>query len=171
MTETALTYGTVLYELSVSEDMAEEASLLLERSRELREVLTSPVVSARKKDIIIEKVFKSPEFSDIMRRFLKKACNAGCIGQMKDITNRRKHLSQETHGIMDAEIYYVTLPNETQLEGIKAFLCRSCHKKDVNLHLVLNPDLIGGFVLKAGDIEYDYSLKGRLDKLTRAVAG
>lgn len=171
MTETAMTYGTVLYELSVPGYMVEEAVSLLRSSKELKNVLTSPVVSHQKKEAIIDKVFREPGFSDIMRRFLKKACIAGCIGQMEDIAGRWKSLSQEMNGGMDADLYYVTLPDEAQIQGIKAFLCRSCHKKDVDLHLVSNPDLIGGFVLKAGDIEYDYSLKGQLEKLTRAVAG
>ncbi len=27
------------------------------------------------------------------------------------------------------------------------------------------PELMGGFVLKTGDVEYDYSLKGQLERL------
>ena len=34
-----------------------------------------------------------------------------------------------------------------------------------------SPQLLGGFVLKAKDVEYDYSLKGQLKRLTEAVAG
>ena len=31
--------------------------------------------------------------------------------------------------------------------------------------------LIGGFILKTGDIEYDYSLRGQISRLSQAVAG
>ena len=32
------------------------------------------------------------------------------------------------------------------------------------------PELIGGFVLRVGDIEEDYSMKGRLNRLERRLA-
>ena len=70
---------------------------------------------------------------------------------------------------MEAELHYVTMPGAAQIAGMKQFLCRIYHKKDITLKLVMQPDLIGGFVLRAGDIEYDYSLKGQLSKLRRAV--
>lgn len=70
---------------------------------------------------------------------------------------------------MDAEFHYVTMPGAAQITGMKQFLCRKYKKKDVNIRLVNQPDLVGGFVLKAGDTEYDYSLKGQLVRLRRAV--
>ncbi len=54
---------------------------------------------------------------------------------------------------------------------MKRFLCRNHGKKEVVLALVEEKALLGGFVLKAGDIEYDYSLRGRIGRLSQAVAG
>ena len=146
MTETARTYAIVLYELGIPEDMVREAVKLLKENPELPEVLNSPVVPLKSKHAVIEKVFREPEFSALMVRFLKKACDAGCIG-----------------------LHYVTMPGAAQITGMKQFLCRKYKKKDVNIRLVNQPDLVGGFVLKAGDTEYDYSLKGQLVRLRRAV--
>ena len=42
---------------------------------------------------------------------------------------------------------------------------------NLNKLLKENPELLAGFVLRAGDMEYDYSLRGQLAQLTRAVAG
>ena len=76
MTETARTYAIVLYELGIPEEMVREAVKLLKENPELPEVLNSSVVPLKSKHAVIEKVFREPEFSALMVRFLKKACDA-----------------------------------------------------------------------------------------------
>ena len=169
MTETARTYAIVLYELGIPENMIRATAQLLKENPELPEVLASPVVPRKNKYAVIEKVFREPEFSALMVRFLKKACDAGCIGQMNEIAAGRDAYALGMEGVMEAEIHYVTMPGAAQITGMKQFLCRRFGKRDVNIRLVNLPDLVGGFVLKAGDTEYDYSLKGQLSKLRQAV--
>lgn len=169
MTETARIYAIVLYDLKIPGQMVSETAAVFKEQAELKKVLTSPVIPKGSKHAIIEKVFREPEFSGLMVRFLKKACDAGCIGQMKDIAEAWRLFSLEKGGVMEAELHYVTMPGAAQIAGMKQFLCSRYHKKDVILQLVMQPDLMGGFVLKAGDTEYDYSLKGQLNQLRRAV--
>lgn len=169
MTETARIYAIVLYDLKIPGQMVSETAAVFKEQAELKKVLTSPVISKGSKYAIIEKVFREPEFSGLMVRFLKKACDAGCIGQMEDIAEAWRLFSLEKGGVMEAELHYVTMPGAAQIAGMKQFLCSRYHKKDVILQLVMQPDLMGGFVLKAGDTEYDYSLKGQLNQLRRAV--
>ena len=95
MTETARTYAIVLYELGIPEEMVREAVKLLKENPELPEVLNSPVVPLKSKHAVIEKVFREPEFSALMVRFLKKACDAGCIGQTEEIAAARDACAQD----------------------------------------------------------------------------
>lgn len=169
MTETARTYAIVLYELKIPGYMVEEAAKLFKNHPELKKVLTSPVVRMESRHGIIEKVFREPEFSGLMTRFLKKACDAGCIGQLEDIVEAWRSYSLKMQGGMEAELLYVTMPDAVQIAGMKQFLRNRYHKKDVTLRLVNQPGLMGGFILMAGGIEYDYSLKGRLNRLRQAV--
>ena len=169
MTETARRYAIVLYELEIPGQMVKNAADVIKENPELNRVLTSPVVPMGSKHAVIEKVFREPEYSGLMVRFLKKACDAGCIGQMGDIADAWQSYSLRMEGVMEAELHYVTMPGAAQIAGMKQFLCSRYHKKDIDLRLVMQPDLVGGFVLKAGDTEYDYSLKGQLTQLCRAV--
>ena len=169
MTEKARTYAIVLYELGIPGQMVEGAVSIFKESPQLVRTLKSPVVPVKNKHAILGKIFREPGFSGLMVNFLKTACDAGCIGQMEDIADAWRSYSLGKEGIMEAELHYVTMPGAAQIAGMKQFLCRIYHKKDITLKLVMQPDLIGGFVLKAGDIEYDYSLKGQLSKLRRAV--
>ena len=142
MTETARTYAIVLYELGIPEEMVREAVKLLKENPELPEVLNSPVVPLKSKHAVIEKVFREPEFSVLMVRFLKKACDAGCIGQTEEIAKARDAYARMAAGVMDAELHYVTMPGAAQITGMKQFLCRKYNKKDVNIRLVNQPDLV-----------------------------
>ena len=136
MTEQARLYGTVLYELKVPEKMVRETGRIFQENPELMAVLDDPTLQETKKEAIIGKIWKEPDFSPLISSFLKKACESGCIGEIEDI-----------------------------LAGILEFLCREYKKKDVQLEMAAAPELMGGFVLKTGDVEYDYSLKGQLERL------
>ncbi|MEW3583881.1 F0F1 ATP synthase subunit delta, partial [[Clostridium] symbiosum] len=68
-------------------------------------------------------------------------------------------------GILRAELTCVTPPSEEQLQGMKKYLCRRYRKNDVTFDIREDASLLGGFILKAGDFEYDYSLDGRLKRL------
>ena len=171
MTDKARIYGTVFFELQIPISMGQEAVRLMAENPALREALTSPVVPKKNKYAVIDKVFREPEFSSLMVRFLKYACDACCIGQMEDITHIAEICALDAQKIMSAELRYVTMPDEAQIAGMKKFLCRNHGKKEVVLTLVEEQALMGGFVLKAGDIEYDYSLRGQIGRLSQAVAG
>ena len=40
---------------------------------------------------------------------------------------------------------------------------------NVELDIAVQPDLLGGFILRCGDCEYDRSVKGKLDKLQQKL--
>ena len=63
----------------------------------------------------------------------------------------------------------MVLPTEEQLTGIKRFLCRQYHVKDVAFQLQEEKDLVGGFTLRVGDQEIDYSLKGKINALQQKL--
>ena len=165
MTEEARLYGTVLYELKVPEKMVRETGRIFQENPELKAVLDDPTLLETKKEAVIGKIWKEPDFSSTMVHFLKKACEEGCIGQMEDMIKVWEKCLLDGAGILSASLFYVTRPDEEQLAGIREFLCREYKKKDVQLEMAAAPELMGGFVLKTGDVEYDYSLKGQLERL------
>ena len=71
--------------------------------------------------------------------------------------------------ILTATLSYVVEPNENQLSQIKNYLAKKYNKETVELTMVEQPELIGGFVLKVGDIEEDNSIRGRLNRLEKKL--
>lgn len=165
MTEQARTYGRVLYELKVPEDMVHETRRIFKENPQLTTLLNDPTIQADKKKNIIEKIWKKPDFEPVLASFLKKACDEGCIGEIEDILKIWDQCVLDAAGILKAKLTYVTEPDKVQLEGIKSFLCREFHKKELQLSMKADPKLLGGFILKVGNVEYDYSLKAQLKQL------
>ncbi len=66
---------------------------------------------------------------------------------------------------------YVTAPSDQQQKGIREFLKKNFPDREVELVLKENPSLGSGFVLRAGNIEYDWSAAGRAHALEQRLKG
>ena len=56
-------------------------------------------------------------------------------------------------------------PDAAEVKDMKELLCKTYGKNSEELSMQKDPELIGGFVLQAGDVEYDYSLSGQLRRM------
>lgn len=71
--------------------------------------------------------------------------------------------------VLDCVLEYVTAPDEVQLAGIKAFLAKEYPNCEVRLTTQKKEALGGGFILRAGSREFDFSTKGREEALKRTI--
>lgn len=164
MTQTAINYAEVLYGLSVSEESIQMTEQIFREVPEVKEILENPVVRLDNKEEIIDRIF--PES---MQKFIKTVCRYHKIGQILEILEAYHECCRKKNGVLNATLYYVTVPREEQLEKIKGFLCQKYGKREVDLAMIKDETLIGGFVLRAENQEYDWSLKGRFRKLEQSL--
>jgi F-type H+-transporting ATPase subunit delta len=164
MTQAAINYGQVLYELSLPEKVIEDAALAFKTVPELKRVLNSPVVPKTSKHRIIERVF-----DESIRIFFKVLVDRRDMDLADEIFEAWRSKVCKEAGVLEAALYYVTEPDEEQIREIKAMLCRKYEKKEVRLCMIEDPGLIGGFLLRVGDVETDWSLKGRLRQLEQNI--
>lgn len=164
MMQAAINYGQVLYERSVSEAVIEETALALKSVPELKRALNSPVVAKSSKHRIIDRVFPGE-----IRSFMKVLVDRRDLGLADDAFEVWRSRVCEEKGILEAELICVTEPDEKQLGAIKQMLMEKYRKNDVRLRLRKDPGLIGGFIIRVGDVETDWSLKGRLKQLEENI--
>lgn len=164
MTQTAINYAKVLYQLKVPENVIEETRIVIKQNPEIVKVLANPVISFRQKEHIIDKIF-----SESMHNFFKVLSRYQSIECLEDIFVAYVQYVHEQHDIVDADLYYVTPPSEEQLEGIKRKLSKEYGKAKANINLYQKPELIGGFVIKVGDKETDCSILGRMNKMSQQL--
>lgn len=82
---------------------------------------------------------------------------------------REKDLEKNTKNVLDCVLEYVTAPDEVQLAGMKAFLANEYPNCEVRLTTQKKETLGGGFILRAGSREFDFSTKGREEALKRTI--
>lgn len=164
MKQIAINYAKVLYELEFSKRAIEESQEILSLTPELKQVLVSPAVSGQKKHNIIEKVFPKE-----MHKFFKILCDYKSMEVIDEIFVAYKNYYNEQNSILEAKLTYVTPPGEEELERIKKVLMKKYHKEKVELRLLEKPDIIGGFIIEAQNVETDWSFKGRLNQLQQRL--
>lgn len=160
MTNLAQDYGKLLYELNYPTGTVEDFYNLLNQSDELLTALDNPTVGKAAKHNIIDKIFDK-EISS----FVKCLCDNGRITAYAEIYQVYKMLIEDNEGIMRATLFVTEEPESDELKGIKNMLKSKYNKDKINISVVKDPELIGGFILKVGDVEYNKSFKHTFNKL------
>lgn len=157
-------YGRVLFEENIPEKAVSSSLEILNLCPPLVNALSSPAVSQEEKHKVVEKVFPKE-----MHNFINYLCDNGQIGLFNDIYNVYDNLKLEDHGGIRAEYICVTPPGKDRTEKIKDIIKQKYGKEKVVLSIIKKPELIGGFILRVGDTEYDRSIKTSLVDLSRKL--
>lgn len=164
MTQKAINYGIVLYQLGISEDTVAQVEKLLADTPQLYTALASPAVSKADKRHVVDRVFGAFE-DKLLVNYMKSLCDNDVFGEIDEVFVRYRKYAKERESVLVATLYYVTPPTDRQRKGIEDFLMKEYDMKSVELSLVEKKELIGGFVIQTGDREYDRSILGRYKSL------
>ena len=157
-------YGKVLFEENIDKSVVDNTINIINSSRELKMMLDNPAVSNKEKHNVIDKIFPSE-----VRDYIKYVCDNGIISIINDIYTSYSNLLLKSKGGIEAEYLCVTEPTEDEIKSIKNKIKTIYNKDDVVLKVIKKPELIGGFVLRVGDDEYDRSLKSSLNNLVKKL--
>ena len=69
-----------------------------------------------------------------------------------------------------AEVRSAVALDDATVERLTAALARKTNK-DVEVRVIVDPDVVGGIVARVGDVVIDGTVKTRLTKLREAVSG
>ena len=135
MTQKAIIYGIVLYQLGISQDMVEEIKALVDENLELADALASPVVEHAEKRKVIDRVFDRFGSKELVN-FMKTLCDNDGFDMINDIFDEYEKYAREQQDILSATLYYVTPPTDKQKAGIEDFLMKEYGNKAVQLSMV-----------------------------------
>ena len=140
----------------------------LDGSRELRLALTSPVVPAAKKRAVLDRLFRG-KVSDLTARFLQLLVEKQRDGQIPEILEAYRLLRDERTGTVEAMVRTARPLSPDEADRLKAAL-EARSGKAVRMDLRVDPSLIGGLVVRLGDVVYDRSVRHQLDTLRGQLA-
>ena len=118
----------------------------------------------KKKMTVIDKVF--PEE---IRNFLKVVCKYQRMDLIEDIFAAYDRYCDEQNQVLNAVLTCTVPPSEEQKKGMEAFLCKKYGAKKAKIEVCQDQALLGGFILRVGSDEYDWSMKGRLNRLEQRL--
>lgn len=162
MIDLPVNYARVLFDMNLDPEPVKEMRALLTESAELEDALCNPLFRKAEKRRVIDRLF--PEST---RSFVKVMCDnddIGCSGEMFDAYDAMVREREET---VKAVFTYVTEPDEAQVGRLKKKIAKDYNKKNVELELVHDPSLMGGFVLTVEDSVLDQSVKTSMTRLKR----
>ena len=166
MTPILYNYAKVIYELGILPETIQETKRRYVLTKELPKILNSPIISTEKKYILSDQIFPKE-----MNHVLKVLCNYQSIQLLPQILDGYTLVYQKEQGILGVSLYYVTEPTQIQLEHIMAVLRKRYGGKKVQIKMKECKELVGGFILRVGDYEMDWSLQGRFHMLEQRLNG
>jgi F-type H+-transporting ATPase subunit delta len=104
------------------------------------------------------------------RALLRLLTENGRLDFLPEVALQFQALEAEARNVADVEIVSAAALGEVQRERLAAAL-RVRLRRDVRLQCTVDPALIGGAVVRSGDLLIDGSLKGKLERLATELTG
>lgn len=158
--------------LSVAKDK-NQAEAMLEQVRryqtavsafpEMAHFLESPRIPEAKKEALIARIFDG-EAQVILAHFIKLLLRKGRIGYLDAIFRLYPKLYDAERGVLRGELRTTYPLDGDVINRLKAKLENEIHQK-IELTLVEDPEILGGFVFSTGTTLIDASIRRRLADL------
>ena len=155
-----------LIRLDIPQEDADETRNILTSCEDVEATLGNPLVTLDEKRGIIKKLF--PEST---HKFIINAVKDGQTGNIVSVLEEYSDYLIEKDGSIRAVVRYVTPLTELQQADLRKFIMEKFVKNDVAIEYVHDPDIIGGFILNAGDVEYDKSYRTSLRLMKENLHG
>ena len=135
----------------------------LDGSRELRLALTSPIVSHDKKRSVLDRLFGG-QASDLTIRFLHLLVQNERDGQIPEILDAYRALRDERTGTVEALVRSAKPLDHAEIDRLRRAL-EARSGRTVRMRYEIDSALIGGLVVRVGDVVYDRSVRHQLESL------
>jgi len=171
-TRAALRYAKAILNFAVEqnkEDNVNNDMLLivntLNESKDLQLMLSNPILKSGLKKDTLKSIFSS-NISSLTLSSINLLIDNNRLSILNDVAKKYTIIYDELKGKEVAKITTAiplnSILNKQVLEKVKEIT-----GKQATIENSVNPDIIGGFILRIGDIQYDASIANKLQDLKR----
>lgn len=147
----------------VSSDMLSITKILAD-SKELRDMLQNPVVRSSDKKEVLNKVIKSQH--KITGSLINTLITNKRINLLADVATKFNQQYDELRGTQVAKVT-TAVPLTNDLKQKVLLKVKELTSKEVELENIVDASILGGFILRIGDIQYNASIASKLNRLKR----
>ena len=143
---------------------------LIDASADFRRLMDSPLIDVKQACQAALAVLQQEGFGKPLRDFVGVVASNRRLRALRDIVSAFAALVAEKRGVVTAHVASAHPLNDLQRQQLRARLIEAGYG-NVNIHESVQPDLLGGLVVRVGARLYDTSLKSRLQRLQYAMKG
>ncbi|NOR28860.1 MAG: ATP synthase F1 subunit delta [Lutibacter sp.] len=151
-------------EVQVNDDMLLIANTI-EESEDLQLLLSSPIIKSELKKTAIKKVFSS-KITSLSTGLLDLLIDNKRLSILNEVAKKYTILFDTLKGIEVAQVT-TAVPLTEALNKQVLSKVKEITGKEATIENNINPDIIGGFILRIGDVQYDASIANKLQGLKR----
>lgn len=167
-------YAKALYDVAISKDRVNKyiqdlTAIVetIEESPEVKQVIRHPEISIKEKKNFFIKLYKGKIDEDLLT-FLLILVEKDRILFLKEKLAELKKIDLEERGSIIAQVQTVQPLKDYQRKALQEKLMNQYHKQ-VELREVIDPELLGGIVIKIGDDLIDGSVRSTVDDLRQSM--
>lgn len=169
----ATPYARALYDFSVEQNLMHQVTAdfqnldtLLVDIPKLLEYLSSPIVNAKQKEILLTKTLKSQLNSETFK-FLMILVERDRINLLPSVIKNYLELVYKTASVKMIEVQtafpFTTLQKLNLIKKLKELT----NTREIRLVVHVDSSLIGGFLIKTNSKVIDFTIKNQLEKLAK----
>jgi F-type H+-transporting ATPase subunit delta len=171
LTEIAEPYAQALMSVAQTHNLTEQIgedtrSLLdvMKQSEDLRFVINSPLITADRKKAVLRQLIEG-QVQPYTLNFLLLLVDRGRIMLLPQVCEQYQALLRQINQAVLAEVTAAVELNDEQKEAIRQKVMAATQARQVELDIRVDPDLLGGVVIKVGSQVFDASLRGQLRRI------
>jgi F-type H+-transporting ATPase subunit delta len=169
-------YADALMSLAQSQNLVDEFAgnckdllELLEESPELNQILANPIVKMADKKAILAKVV-TDQVHPFMSNFLAILVERRRIGYLAGICKRYQAMVRDLKGIVLAEVTSAVALSDAQVQSVRDRVQGMTGSNSVEIVTNIDPEIIGGVIIKVGSQVIDSSLRAEIRRLGLSIA-
>jgi len=170
-------YASALFDLardqrqieSVGDSLDALGQALLD-SKDFAELVSSPLVSRDEAGKAFAAIAPQLKLDPITTNFLGVLARNGRKNELRAVIRAFRRLASEHRGETAAEVVTARPLNDDQVAALKTQL-RARAGRDVAIEATVDPDILGGIVVKLGSQQIDASIRTKLNRLAQAMKG
>lgn len=148
----------------VFDDMKNIYATIME-SPQLQDVLNSPIIKASDKKGALLTIFK--EQSETTKSLIKLLTENQRTNLLKSVAKNYINLYNTSQGVIEAQVVSaVGLSSELE-EKVLQKIKELTGSNKVSINNIIDSSIIGGFILKIGDLQYDASIANKLSNIKK----
>lgn len=170
------TYGQALFELALEnnalEQILEEEAFVKEvfaENEDLVTLLNHPKISKDEKIQVVENIFKG-KISDTMLGFLVIVVTKERYDELEHIFQYLEEKVREYKNIGVVNVTSAVELSDEQKERLKARLLEVTSFKQLEFNYAVDPDIIGGMILRIGDRVVDSSIRTEIEQMAKGLS-